>query len=327
MAKPKRTFSADVGQRSTGTRGPDQIEYDLDVLFNMFDPEADHPDGSKGGIEGANIQAKSITSRELDDNAVSDSIVGDRTFDESIADDYSQTGTVTQHLSWLWKYIKSITGENLFASVADTIKNMSSKITANSTAINDHKTSGDHDARYYRESEIDNFFTQHKISGDHDVRYYPKSEVYTKEELIPYLQGGSTVRKVEVFTIVNSNNGDGTFTYRDRHGILHTGELDENGHQIYELQEGNYPPHQNLIEVFIMDTLRRDARSGGLEEIDETHIKLTDPQGDGAEITAVYFERIGVAGEHRLYYTGDNTPPPVTSDSTMWFEVIGEAGD
>jgi len=55
MAKPKRTFSADVGQYSVGTAGPDQIEYDLDNLFHMLDPSTLLKDGSTGGIGPDNM--------------------------------------------------------------------------------------------------------------------------------------------------------------------------------------------------------------------------------------------------------------------------------
>lgn len=55
MAKPKRTFSADVGQHSVGTAGPDQIEYDLDNLFHMLDPSTLLKDGSPGGIGPDNM--------------------------------------------------------------------------------------------------------------------------------------------------------------------------------------------------------------------------------------------------------------------------------
>lgn len=54
--KPTRGFSADVGQRSTGAGGPDQIEYDIDQLCKMFDPLQ-----SGGGIGTENIQLLAIT--------------------------------------------------------------------------------------------------------------------------------------------------------------------------------------------------------------------------------------------------------------------------
>ena len=57
---PQRTFSADEGQRSKGTAGPDQIEYDFDNLFAMLDPSKTLRDGSPGGIGSENMQTMSI---------------------------------------------------------------------------------------------------------------------------------------------------------------------------------------------------------------------------------------------------------------------------
>ncbi len=127
-----------------------------------------------------------------------------------------------------------------------------------------------------------------------------KVDVYTKTELQPYLAGGDTKIKYEVFTIVTSNNGDGTFTYKDSNNNSIVGDLDESGNQVFALQNGSYQVGQNRIEAFINDTLHRSQASGGLEEVSSTAVKLTVPAGDGAEITFRYFERIGLAGEHGI---------------------------
>lgn len=54
-------------------------------------------------------------------------------------------------------------------------------------AMNDHRQSGDHDARYYRKHEIDAARQAHNESGDHDERYYRKEEInatiYSKQEI------------------------------------------------------------------------------------------------------------------------------------------------
>src|SRR5690606_29374895 len=51
MAFPRRTFTADEGQPSTGAAGPDAIEYDLDNAFAMFNPMATLRTGEPGGID------------------------------------------------------------------------------------------------------------------------------------------------------------------------------------------------------------------------------------------------------------------------------------
>lgn len=85
MSIPKRTFSADVGQTSTGTRGPDAIENDLDSLIKCLDPV-------KEGLKEENFNALA------------------HTINDSIADVYANQGTPNKLFSWLAKQIKTITG-------------------------------------------------------------------------------------------------------------------------------------------------------------------------------------------------------------------------
>ena len=149
-------------------------------------------------------------------------------------------------------------------------------IKGNYESIVSHKKSNDHDYKYYTKILIDDKLSainssiqlvnthldSHKNSNDHDKRYY------TKEELTPWLKGGDTIIKEEVFIIVSSNNGDGTFTYSDN-GELVVGELGESGEQIFNLVTGTYEPGNNRIEAMINDTLRRSVKSGGLIEINK----------------------------------------------------------
>lgn len=145
--------------------------------------------------------------------------------------------------------------------------------------------------------------------------------VYTKPELAPFLQGGETFIKYEVFVIVNNNNGDGTFTYKDRFDRLHTGTVTEEGHQVFTLQEGNYVTGENRINAIVGDVLHRSVASGGLREVSPTEIALTIPEGNDSEITIQYFGRVGIAGEHNLIVGPDR--PPVTDSKTVWFKVVG----
>ncbi|MGD9644024.1 MAG: hypothetical protein AB7V08_15000, partial [Elusimicrobiales bacterium] len=130
VAKPKRTFSADVGQRSRYSAGPDQIEYDLDNAFAMFDPAATLRDGSPGGISTENLRS----------GAVTDDIIGSRTVDQNIAAVESNTGTLTQLLSWIVKHIKAVKGSvtNWYDAAASTI----SDIWAKFNATTGHKHTG-----------------------------------------------------------------------------------------------------------------------------------------------------------------------------------------
>lgn len=194
-------------------------------------------------------------------------------------------------------------------------------ITNLSTIIANHKSSFDHDSRYYTEAEMDskittinNSIVTHKTGKDHDIRYY------TKEELAPWLRGGDTIINEEIFTIISSNNGDGTFTY-NKNGAQIIGQLNESGHQIFKLVSGSYVVGSNRLEVIINDTLRRSVVSGGIAEIDTKTFALTSPEGSGAEITVRYYERIGMASEYTVKM-GD-VKPPFNEGKNMWFEVIG----
>lgn len=95
MAKPTRTFNANIGDPSTGIAGPDYIEADLDAGFKMFDPLQ-----PGGGIGTENIQ----------NGAATDDIIGNRTVNPTLAGG-NNTGTLTQLLSWIAKLIKAISGK------------------------------------------------------------------------------------------------------------------------------------------------------------------------------------------------------------------------
>lgn len=144
--------------------------------------------------------------------------------------------------------------------------------------------------------------------------------VYTKDELAPYLQGGDTIIREEVFIIINSNSGDGTFSYKDTGNNQFTGQITDEGFQVFEFKKGRYDLGLNRVECVVGDTLRRSVTSGGLLEISNTSVALTTPEGNGAEITFKYFERIGITGEHNLVI-GD-IQPPSSSGNTVWFKVV-----
>ncbi|MBO8161340.1 MAG: hypothetical protein H0Z24_06850 [Thermosipho sp. (in: Bacteria)] len=182
--KPQRTFTADEGDFSTGLAGPDQIEKDLDTINKMFDPLATHDNNEQGGIGTENIQ----------DNAITDDKIGNRTVDQTISTTFSNTGKLTTLLSFFAKVLKNIIGktnwydtptkslEQLNTDINDlagtgrtveTVKQNADDITglaqdiitldtnkADKTALETHKTSNDHDNRYYTKTEIENKLSQ-----------------------------------------------------------------------------------------------------------------------------------------------------------------------
>jgi len=341
--KPTREFSANVGDYSVNTAGPDSIENDIDSINRMFDPLTEHSPGVGGGIAEGNIQA----------GAATDTIIGERTINQDIADAYTNTGLLCKLLSFYAKTIKALKGTtNWCDATSDTMQGIHTRvttntanITANATAIATHKTSGDHDSRYYKKSEIDSTVStlaskaENALKAD-AVSVYTKSQidltvstlaskaenalkadavnVYTKSQLEPYLRGGDTVIRREVFTIVTNNNGDGTFTYTDSNGIEQVGSLGTSGEQIFTLQKGSYALGEERVEAIINDTLQRSVTSGGLTEVDSTHIALTSPEGAGAEITIKYFESLGIVGLG-LVQIGATQP----AIDAIWFKVVG----
>lgn len=148
-----------------------------------------------------------------------------------------------------------------------------------------------------------------------------KDNVFTKEELIPFLQGGDTEIMVEIFNIVAGNNGDGTFTY-ETDGQQITGELTPEGWQIFKLKKGHFIPHKNRLEVTIDDHSHRSEASGGVIEIDETTFVLTMPESAGVEVTVKYYERIGAAAEYNIRVSPTSQKPPNVDKTIMWFELI-----
>lgn len=188
-------------------------------------------------------------------------------------------------------------------------------IKANFDTMVAHKIGDDHDSRYYTKSET---FTNVEINNALNLKAN-KSDTYTRAELAPWLRGGDTQIKEEVFTIINPNNGDGTFTYM-HNGEIVIGYLTEEGQQIFELTDGFYEVGTNRLEVFVGDTLRRSVASGGIIELSPTSFILTSPEGSSAEITAKYYERIGMTAEYNIKMSA--TKPPFNYGKNMWFKVI-----
>lgn len=142
---------------------------------------------------------------------------------------------------------------------------------------------------------------------------------YTKEQIAPWIRGGDTVIKEEVFTILTSNNGDGTFTY-SKDGRQVISQLTIEGYQVFHLTQGTYELNTNRVEVIINDTLRRSVVSGGIVELSKNSFVLTSPEENGAEITVKYYERIGFTPEYNIKL--DVNKPPTNDNKTIWFEII-----
>ena len=145
MALPRRTFTADEGQPSTGVAGPDQIEYDLDNAFAMFNPLATLRTGEPGGIDATenvrNVQVDQNQKPESDSGKIPvilsgivnrikaimgtpdwkndppttiaglASSVNDVDVNQNLTPS-GDTGSIQQVVSWLANRIKAITGRS-----------------------------------------------------------------------------------------------------------------------------------------------------------------------------------------------------------------------
>lgn len=196
-------------------------------------------------------------------------------------------------------------------------------ITTNTTAISSHRTSADHDSRYYTESEVDAKLNGKSNTGHiHNDMYYDKStsdsRYLPKEEFLETVRRNETNIKYEVYEIISGNNGDGTFTYKDKLDNEYVGSLGENGEQIFPLLNGYYEVGFNRIEITINDTLTRSVASGGIEEVDSFTVKLVPPEGTGAEVTIKYYETIALPTEFTLHCSPTK---PSRNVKAMWFKI------
>lgn len=112
----------------------------------------------------------------------------------------------------------------------------------------------------------------------------------------------------ETFFIVNPDNGNGTFTYKNEEGEYRTKPLTEDGKQAFELEKGSYIVNRNKIEVFINDALHRSKSSGGLIEIDETRVALEEKKQAGTKVTFKYFLKVNIGNPYPRFFINENEP-------------------
>lgn len=114
---------------------------------------------------------------------------------------------------------------------------------------------------------------------------------------------GNTEIFCDVYTIINSNNGDNTFSYKNTADEVFTGVITPEGNQRFELTS-NYFTGLNRVEAVINDSLIRSSASGGLIEVGEAGVptNLVDlmPLGAGTEVTFKYYMQISLGGAHAL---------------------------
>ena len=132
--------------------------------------------------------------------------------------------------------------------------------------------------------------------------------VFVAEQAVNKAQSmvGNTEILYDVYIIINSDNGDGTFSYKNTSDEVFIGTITPEGNQRFGLTK-NYFPGLNRIECIINDTLIRTMASGGLYEVGEYSVpsNFVDlmPVGNGTEITFKYYMQLSLGGKHALSHS------------------------
>ena len=127
----------------------------------------------------------------------------------------------------------------------------------------------------------------------------------------------------EVFTIKKTSeqsaNGEVT-VYTNTEGETRR-VVKKAGKHVFELEHGEYIPRRSYLEVYIDDVLRRDAKSGGVEEIDTRHFALDEELIPGQEITVRYMRVFRIGNPYPRIFMGC-CAPEASENGDLWIEDI-----
>lgn len=114
--------------------------------------------------------------------------------------------------------------------------------------------------------------------------------------------------KNEIYTILTLDDGNGFFSCRNQYGEVRHFQFDKNGFY-FKLEEGHYEPNRNLLTVVLDDVLTRTAASGGVKEIDEQTILVTDELNIGQKVQITYASVIRIGNPYPRIFMTYNEPP------------------
>ena len=135
-----------------------------------------------------------------------------------------------------------------------------------------------------------------------------------------------TQYEIEVFTVTNTDNGDGNFIYTNADGEQRYKPVLENGNKfIFELEKGTYFPGRNHLEVTIDDVLVRTVMSGGIEEIDESRFAVCEPLEVGQEISVRYVKWTKIGNPYPRIFL--NAEEPDAENGDVWIDPNGDLSD
>ena len=136
------------------------------------------------------------------------------------------------------------------------------------------------------------------------------------------------INKVESFTIEQEEvpgNPD-EFVYSNSEGKLRHGIKEWNDAKtvlkgyVFTLEEGTYVMHKNHLKVTIDDVLHRSVATGGVEEISESRVRLTEKLVDKMEITVEYSAAFRMGSPYpRFFMNGE--PPEASEVGDFWLDT------
>jgi len=161
-----------------------------------------------------------------------------------------------------------------------------------------------------------------KVEGESD---WIPAGVNQKDGTIQILKDSKIIQ--EVFVIKSADDGNGYFTYVNKHGDERSKPIMiENGieYQVFELEHSpnaSYIMGRNRIEAIIDDTLIYSSASGGLIEIDNKRVGVIKEE-EGTEIVIKYtlYDRAGSA--YPRIYVDDNEPDTsILVPGDLWLDT------
>ena len=116
-----------------------------------------------------------------------------------------------------------------------------------------------------------------------------------------------TMLVTEVFTIINSDEGNGYFSCKNDNGDIRHYEFTTDGY-VFVLEKGTYQMGRNQLEVIIDDCLHRTAASGGIKELSGIRVMVQDKLLAGQEITIKYGNVLRIGNPYSRVFISKNRP-------------------
>lgn len=271
-----------------------KFEKDVENIIKLPNVVKDQPQTLKQTFDKAGVDIKEYINdtltEELDNtiSALDGDVVkldGDQTIDDTktylkniVAD---TPPTLDDHLTNKL-YVDTLDSENVKLTGSQTIAGVK---TFSSSPIVPTPTT---DAQASSKSYVDTVDANRKTYVDSN--FYNRNILETEFVRKSEIEVESSIKIIyEVFTIVNANIDGLTFSYINKDGNTIIGELDIDGYQIFDLEQGEYLLNQNVVGAYINDTLHRSKASGGLKEVASNKVGIA-PELAGAEITIQYYE-------------------------------------